>query len=665
MEIRLDCTALPVGKPFDSVDKPPADSPLAAWQTPLTPHRYWKRPSHFEVVEAEGGRVLEHAARHDDALIAGDRFWRDYRVEAEMTQLDAGTSPNNDDRFAVTGKTGLFARYQNLRHYYLFCLEGLNRLCLYRRADEDWHLLGERLFAAEKGHYYTLGLEVEGDRLRCTCDGEEAFCVRDTTYSAGKMGWRTNTASRLRRIVVTSGEASDRTAARTRAAFAESERAQRASYPQPTLWRSIPKGDLAGTVCLVGHPTDAASWQFFCFPSTSVLRSDQQASQACGVLDLNGDVLWRREMSLRFPRLADVNDDGRDEIVCFLDDCLTLLDGSSGAVLKQTPLPEVRRKDGTVGPLSPEFNGTALADLSGVGHPTDIVLKEEDHSGGHNLWAYNCDLEPLWQAVVPYPKYGHGIDFCDVNADGRDEVMAGYSLLTADGELIRRIEGCEEIPPLGSDHADVVALGFFSEDPERALVGINTGSDGFWLADAMTGAVLAKHRVGHAQGISVGKFCPGVPGLQFLVGTRWDNYGILSFFSAQGERLFTFEPDNVSQGGPAVNWGGDGRELLFLFSTAPVLGLYDEQGRKVVEFPDDLPEREFYGKIGGAPFVYDLVGDPREEIIFNFADAIRVYTQDRAYPRGERIYAPLRRRENILPCKSVPHWVENTTTWPT
>ncbi len=654
MNPRLDFSTIPLGKPFEPGIAPEdRHEALAAWATPLTPHKYWNRPSHFEIVEEGGRRVLAHPSQHDDCLITGDGFDGDCVVEAEMAQLGAETAPNNDDRFGTVGRTGLFARYRTLRHYYQFCFEGLDRLRLYRRADEDWHVLAEREIDIEPGRYYVLTLEARGHEITCRVDGEQVFRVRDDTYRTGKVGWRTNTDSRLSRIEVRMPPEAEAAADRARQAYRAEVAAQRDRYPQPVLWKVVPKGDLSGTVSQLGRATDSDAWTVLLHSSTAVYTPDDHLDRLLAVTDLDGELIWRRELPVRFPRLIDLDGDGRDEIVCFLHDHLTVLDGATGEVVARTPLPEAKRRDGTVGPLWPEFNGLAFGDLRGVGRPSDIVLKEENHAGGHNLWAYDNELRPLWHAVVGWPRYGHGIDFWDVDGDGRDEVMAGYDLLSADGEPIRRVAGADDVPPLGSDHADVVAVGPFGPNGEM-LVGICTGSDGFWIADILTGQPIARHRIGHAQGIAVGKFAPDVPGLQFLAGTRWDNYGILSFFSVQGERLFTFEPDNVAQGGPPVNWTGDGTELLLLASTPPVLGMYDSRGRKVVDFPPDFPDREFYGKIGSLPVVMDLTGDPRDEIIFNTPDAIYIYTQS-PEPPPHPVYAPWRPpRGSILPPKSIP-----------
>lgn len=182
-------------------------------------------------------------------------------------------------------------------------------------------------------------------------------------------------------------------------------------------------------------------------------------------------------------------------------------------------------------------------------------------------------------------------------------------------------------------------------------------SEGFFLVDARDGTVLRHHRVGHAQGVYAGNFRPDLPGLEMWMGDRWDNYGLLILFSGTGEPLFSFEPDHISQGGPAVNWTGDGQELMLLSTSVQALGMYDAYGRKVVVFPDDAPVSEPgepYWPYGGSAQVLDLTGDARDEIVLNYEGTLYIYTQDSSYPKGKRIYAPIRKRDI-----SCPNWKVN------
>ena len=65
--------------------------------------------------------------------------------------------------------------------------------------------------------------------------------------------------------------------------------------------------------------------------------------------------------------------------------------------------------------------------------------------------------------------------------------------------------------------------------------------------------------MGHVQGVSVGNYLPDRPGKDYCVGSTWGSFGILNVIDAEGNVIdaegnvvTTWEPDNVSQGGPPV-----------------------------------------------------------------------------------------------------------------
>ena len=216
------------------------------------------------------------------------------------------------------------------------------------------------------------------------------------------------------------------------------------------------------------------------------------------------------------------------------------------------------------------------------------------------------------------------------------------------------MEKCPEfLKKYGGVHVDAAVIGNIAEDPKLdPVVSLQGGSAGVYFLDAHTGKELSVTRVGHAQGRFVGKFRPDIPGLQVEVGNRWGSYGIITLFSAKGERLCTFQPDTFSQGGPPVNWTGDGQEYIFIYTSKPSFGFYDGWGRRVLKFaPNEIPEGIGYAR--GIVFVEDLTGDPRDELAF-FADGkLLIYTQDRPPVNPAKVYAPVRRS-----AISYPGWKE-------
>ena len=133
---------------------------------------------------------------------------------------------------------------------------------------------------------------------------------------------------------------------------------------------------------------------------------------------------------------------------------------------------------------------------------------EDSSGGGNTLWAYDHALRPLWTLTLHQPSYGHAVSCYDVDGDGCDEILAGYSLVDHDGRLLWRVEGCEYFEHyLGGRHPDITAMGKLDG---ACIAG---GPEGALFVDIRTGRVTARHPIGHAQHLFVGNFRPERPGL--------------------------------------------------------------------------------------------------------------------------------------------------------
>jgi len=629
--IQLNLEGCPEGNVLNKSDpNPEVDRFFEGWENPLTPHKYWRKASNLRVIYEDGKPVLEYndPRQRPRCLITGDDFWQDYTVEGEIRIIGDTARPTADNSVHIFPWAGIIFRHQDLRHYYFFCLRnkpGDKRIVLYRRADNDWHILAEQPFEIDSNRYYSLKVKVTGNRIHCYVDGQEFFKVTDYLYKRGKAGVRFNTPTRVKSIKISMTPGEERIFTYAKKKYQEEIDEIRKKYPKPILWKKL---DLS------------RFWPFSIFFIN--LRSSEFkdillfCSNKVVALDLDGNVLWEKEGSLNahlsdgVPRGSQnrpniIRSKGKVKIPALAEkeNKIIIFDGSSGETLKEASLPPLKPK--------PRRWDLKVANLSGTSEPKDIVLKIDNSDGGDILWAYDEDLNLMWVTTVT-PRYGHSrsVAFYDVNNDGREEILAGGTLLNPDGEPIWRVEGYQEIiwTP-HAHHVDAVVIGNFANDKDVDPVAfLATGSAGVWVVDALTGKVKDIHYVGHAQGLSVGNFRPDIPGLEVLSGCRWDNYGILNLFSGRGERLFTFEPDNVSQGGPPVNWIGNGEDLILLATSSKSIGLWDGFGRKVVTFPkEDLPEeRTDYYHYGSARCT-NLCGDSRDEIIFCSGGKIHIFTQ--------------------------------------
>ena len=654
---KLELEGCPEGRVLDprNPDRWVDEKYFKGVETPLQ-HPHWSPSSPFRVVDEGGVRVLEFWGKGDGCLLVGSEFWVDYAVEVELRKMWVTSYPTMDDELCTTGRSGIILRYQTLRRYYYYCLEGLDRAVLYRREDDVYVPLAEEYFSIDRSKYYRLMAACKGDRIRCYLNGVKLFEVRDAAFKRGKVGVRVNTRTRIRKWQVYMSSEEVELFRRSLESYNRSLSKASERYPRPTLWRKLNLSEYGLSKRFVIGDFVEGGKQI-------LILSGRSDPPELALVGLGGDLIWRREYpKFRRPasswdvKIGDVDGDGLHEIAAISSgEGLVLIDGATGDLISEAEVPEVSVYAGS-SHKQPAGKRVYICNLDGWSLPRDIVVFDDDVSG---LWAYDENLDPLWSVIVSEPT-GHHVSFWDVDDDGREEILAGYCLIDHDGSTIWQVEGSEYFEMIGGGrHADCVAIGDFSGDPETVEAALAGGNEGFLLVDGKSGKVLRRHRVGHAQCLSVGNYRPDLSGLQIWVGNRWGNFGTLNLFNWNGDRLCMFEPDNIGQGGLPVNWSGRGDELLLITSSRRAAGLYDGHGRKVVAFQSELLDALY---ASGAPgvFVGDVVNDRRDEMVFAANGTMYILTQDRPYPKGERIYSPRRTTERFgHPIVSLPGWAVN------
>jgi len=596
-EIRLKgCPEGPVLEPLQEQDEIRRKC-FSGWETPLAPRGGFDVISALAVVKDDGRTVLEwteprRSCNRQRALVAGMADTRDYRVIAEIKPLDTENSPHGDWQDCTEALVGIVFRIRTSRHFYLFGIEGRRRAVLYRRTDNEWFILAEQEVELPDG-YVTLEVNLDGDGIFCRCRelGVDFFCT-DTTYPEGKAGVRTIGRSRvasLRITQTTSQKERDERRCRVRSNF---KRSLAKGIPDPMLVRTLDLQELGGT----------PRFADFAHPG----RYDMLiAGDKLRALTLEGEALW--EIPFAVQRIVFSRDNGeqgrllygltgvRSEAEQGLDiaggrrhtivsDEMVIIQGKDGKIVARSKVP----------PLDETVQITDFSPTSGnlTGKGTDIILREwrrDAGGGGFNLWAYNQNLDLLWHNRVKIP-YGHheAVQFYDVNGDGKDELLAGGTLFSAEGSILWVHDLEPEMAKIvRAGHYDAVALGAFAEDssvdPVAFLV---SGSAGVYVVDGLTGRTRMTHRIGHAQGRYVGKVRKDLPGTQILAACRWENMGILTLFSGHGDRLWTIQPDYVGQGSCPVTWGQREEQLIWTNTSGPVQAFYDGHGRMVKDLPE-------------------------------------------------------------------------------
>ena len=647
----IDLTECPVGKILDynEPEKSLEERFFKGWSNPLEwGPKQGRRPSSYRVVRDGEQQVLEHHNKTDRCLTTGEPLWGDYTVAASVRQLNAFTQPNNDDPHAIVGLSGLMVRYQDLRRYYLFGIEGYERFVLYRREDEAWTMLADYRNGVDRSRYYHLKVECQGERLACFVDGKQVFVAYDGKFQTGKVGIRTNTRSRMYGVRVTPTALAQAAYVSRQNAYDREVAEASEKYPKPVLWKRIDIGEYWPCDVTIRDFRGTGKEEF-------VLQQEMASGLRVVCLDVQGEKQWEKvypaASGLQRRVVHDLDGDGIEDFIGIEGDLLRMVSGKTGEGTAETKLPETGLYRGfrgeSMGPYLHKIGPLWPCRIRKTEKAQDLILRDGDKEGtGFSIWAYDEALNLRWRQDAHESWYGMYIWFYDVDGDGRDEILPGYQLYDGDGNLLWLMEGAEYIEDSGGGgHVDHAAFGELDGDESNGPeIGIAGSDQGFFLVDARTGAVLRQHRFGHVQGIHAGNFRPDLPGLEMWMGNRWDNYGILNLVNGQGDPLTRFEPDTISQGGPAVNWSGDGEELMFLYSSKEAFGFYDAKGRKVV-YPacEGLPFDWAYG------LLEDVVGDARDEVIYAHEGAIYIVTQDRPYPAGERIYAPTHQFDISLP----------------
>ncbi|MBD2843819.1 hypothetical protein IDH44_01330 [Paenibacillus sp. IB182496] len=328
--------------------------------------------------------------------------------------------------------------------------------------------------------------------------------------------------------------------------------------------------------------------------------------QCATAYNLEGELLWQRGTpdpkaggpGSDYPaQLYDLDGDGCCELVCVMDKRLLVLDGKTGEVREARPLPDPSAHDCIV-----------LADLSGQGRPRDILLKDRYR----RMWALDADFRLLWRHEGNLGHYPWAID---LDGDGRDEVMAGYDLLGADGRVRW---SCRDL----DEHADCIWAGDLAGNGQTQLViggSVTVAYDAegheLWRYD---GSIESQH-------IALGRFRPEPPGLQVAGLDRivrgGPNGGRDGIFLLGSDGRELWKEDRRTPGWLTIietvrGWdGGEADHILaYRRGGGELPALLDGEGRAVCSFP-----RDGYVQHG------DLTGGGRTHVLVYGEGEVAIY----------------------------------------
>ncbi len=627
-----------VNGPFREMHSQPAcpEDNLGGWSRRVG---YWSLPEPlWQLVETSQGRFIESRAAatvYDNISLAkGNYDWQDVAVEATVTL--------QPPRQGWGGPAGLIFRFQDTQRYYAAVVDEDALAKILLRVDHGWDMLAAAPVQVKIGEPFTIRAEACGPHLKASIAGVE-LNVDNGVLTHGCVGLLGARPSRFGPVTVTAlpGEAERL----QRLKYLRDARlaGKRAAHGRPVAWRTLDtKGFGAGRRIRLGDLDGDGQIDFLLL---QIGGQKDKGIRCMTALSSRGEILWQKGTPLPPPnaeasgdgpcQIHDIDGDGRNEVVCVWGDRMTVLDGATGAIKYQAPLPAMQplpdllkqnilhwgagyNDEGpTVVPTT-----ICFADLAGRGARRDVLLADPYHT----LVAMDPTFRELWRTVN---SHGHFPQPYDFDGDGRDDVLAGYRRVGPDGKTLGKVNL--------QDHQDAIYCGPLDAEgtgPVKILMA--AGEDG--LLTLTPDYDIRQRVMGHVQRLSVGRFREDLPGLCIATVLFHGNPGIVSLFDSTVKKVWTNDFPVLGATLQPVNWDGTGTELMLLSGIRPSQGypggLLDGHGDLVVPLPDD-------GGPGFCAYAHDFDADGLDELMLWDHDRIWIYKSDRDPPGGPR-YHPLR-----------------------
>ncbi len=350
-------------------------------------------------------------------------------------------------------------------------------------------------------------------------------------------------------------------------------------------------------------------------------HSDKQRVTAFAVRNLEGRELWhwgvpgsgRAQLGYDVPlQIYDLNGDGRGEVFAGVDRFLLVMDGISGREIKRWPLPEGLNVTDCI----------TFADLRGLGRPSDILIKDRYQ----NVWAYTPDWDMLWHWAPRIYKTCHHPTPIDIDGDGRDEVLAGYSMLDDNGLPLWTL--APEQADLSRGHLDCCEIFKTGSTPTEFQFAISLCAAQTIAVIDGAGRFLWQRSGEHFESIDAGRLTRDAYGKQIAVDLDHRPYGdgLMWVLDERGDREISFRCDYCRHH-RLIDWDGDGLDEILIGNAR---ALFRGDGSCLVRLgPKDLfasdagPQKS--GDAGPLAAVGDLDGDHRPEVILHSKTYIAVF----------------------------------------
>jgi len=557
--------------------------------------------------------------------------WQNYTCETILKRL------------STKGMAGLAFCMMNSINTLVLQLEK-GKVSLVHRHKEEVYNLASTDFESDCDTWYHLRVICSGDRVSCFIDNQEVIVFHSAELIArgGKVGITADCPTQFASVkVMTDKNNYEQIQTKIRKKKEQEEKVQR-HYPKMKLWKSINLAQF-GTSRQIrfGHLTGTKEWHIVLAQAQKRVSRDAYPHISClTAIDLTGKILWQwgeaskqteklGKISADLPfQIYDIDGDGKDEVICGINFEILILDGATGAVKKRvkTPLSD-DEDDSLIGVPFGSYafdrinpDGIQIANFSGKARASDILIKDRYC----RIYALDSELNVLWRFKSPL-NTGHYPLAVDINGDGHDELLCGYILLDHKGKQVWNY-------PIEDDHTDEIVAGKFMAGSDKGYFACVSGTEGFFIGD-FQGNIVMRDKIGHAQRVSVGNYCPDREGFELVVSNFWGHQGVVYFYDCFGNPLWEMENEQNGNVLVPVNWKGDGSDLFIMNADPNKGGLYNGDGIAAVVFPND-------GHPQMCCEALDLCGDSRDEIVVWDYQQLYIYTQEDSQDKKQ--YQPVK-----------------------
>ncbi|MBN1124609.1 MAG: hypothetical protein JXA82_06350 [Sedimentisphaerales bacterium] len=351
-------------------------------------------------------------------------------------------------------------------------------------------------------------------------------------------------------------------------------------------------------------------------------ENDVHYTSAVVAQDLNGKVLWRwgnpdiGRKAWHHDVACQIHDwDGDDqaEVVLCTQGAIVELDGKMGNEKRRIEI----ARDAT--------DCLVFCDLKGIGRASDVLVKDRYH----RIWAFDQQGKFLWSVTNPGGyRTAHQPRPVDIDSEGKDEIMAGYSLLNSDGSIRWTYKSNSVNQNRG--HLDCMRIFRKAQNPEKTrLVLTCCGANNLAMIDG-TGKVLWEISGHHFESIDIGPVLSNISSPQIVVDVDHQPFGNSPIWivDENGLRRAKITTD-YSRHHALVDWTGDGLcEILVAHNRA----IYDHQGKRIATLITPLPADQETEKHESSLLIGDMDADLVPDIMIATPQILYIFRNEHGRP---------------------------------